>query len=68
VDHTGDELSRKLFCLVLGPDHLINKGTIIEEEGELIDIMPTVADLLGFYNNIPNELIQGRVLREIYKV
>jgi hypothetical protein len=67
VDHTGDEISRKLFCLVLGPDNLIKKNTVINEEGELIDVMPTVGDLLGFHSGIPKTLVPGRILNEIYK-
>jgi hypothetical protein len=68
VDHTGDEISRDLFCLVLGPDGLIQKNKVVDTERELIDVMPTVADLLGFHSESPKQLLQGNILNEIYKV
>ena len=54
LDHTGDTASRELFCLMLGPDNVIKQNRSIEKQsGESIDVLPTIANLLGFYENIP---------------
>ncbi|MEO0898973.1 MAG: hypothetical protein AAFY71_21355 [Bacteroidota bacterium] len=70
VDHTGDPTSREIFSLILGPQGVINKnlkvGTANNPVGETIDLVPTVANLLGFDLDIPTGLLNGRVLNEIY--
>jgi len=54
VDHTGEAMSREIFCLVLGPAGVVKTNNIISTvEGESIDVVPTIADILGFYNDIP---------------
>ncbi len=54
VDHTNDAMSREIFCLVVGPAGVVKQNQVINTvEGESIDIVPTVADILGFYNDIP---------------
>ena len=54
VDHTGEQMSREIFCLVLGPAGVVKNQVISTVEGESIDVVPTVADILGFYNDIPS--------------
>lgn len=69
VDHTGDENSKKIFCLVLGPPNLVRQGQWIDAiQGETIDIVPTIADLLGFRHKMPLGFLDGRVLKEAFYV
>jgi len=54
LDHTGDDSSREIFCLALGPSGVVKQGQSISTvEGESIDVVPTIADILGFYSDIP---------------
>ena len=56
IDHTNDQTSREIFCLILGPPGKVKANTKISNPngaGESIDIVPTIADVLGFYNDIP---------------
>jgi hypothetical protein len=54
LDHTSDQKSREIFCMVVGPPSVVNQNQIITAvEGESIDIVPTIADILGFANEIP---------------
>lgn len=69
LDHTGDQTSREIFCLMMGPPGVIKQNQVITSvTGESIDIVPTIADLLGFYSDIPMQYRQqmGRVLNEAY--
>ena len=69
-DHTGDENSRRLFALVVGPDDKVIQGqtlgTIGSPIGESIDIVPTIAHILGFYDDIPTYLLPGNVLEQAF--
>ena len=59
LDHTSDETSREIFCLVLGPAGMVNQNNMISTEvGESIDIVPTVARILGFDTDIPGGYLQ----------
>ncbi len=54
LDHNNDEMSREIFCLVMGPNGVVKQNqTITTTTGESIDIVPTIADILGFYSDIP---------------
>lgn len=59
LDHTGETvngraLSREIFCLVMGPYGVVKQNTLYSTPmGESIDILPTIADVLGFYTDIP---------------
>jgi hypothetical protein len=65
VDHTGDDMSKDIFCLVLGPSDVVRQGRIIEEKiGESIDIVPTICHLLGFEHALPTHLLKGKVLKD----
>ena len=68
VDHTGDENSKKIFCMVLGPKSKIKRGIVIQDVvGESIDIVPTICDLLGFENDMDNSPITGQSLKTYFK-
>lgn len=62
-DHTNDDTSREIFALVCGPSGVIHQNkTISTEEGEAVDIVPTIANLLGFDVDIPAGMLTGQVL------
>ncbi|MEM7657573.1 MAG: hypothetical protein AAF399_15675, partial [Bacteroidota bacterium] len=69
VDHTSDPTSREIFALILGPDGVVNQnlsiGTPSDPVGESIDLVPTIADALGFHDEMPG-FLAGRVLDEIF--
>lgn len=69
-DHTNDQNSREIFSLIVGPPSVINQnssfGTASEPKGESIDVLPTIAHILGFYNDIPSGRLSGRVLNEAF--
>ena len=69
-DHTGDENSRDIFCLVVGPPSIVNQGLVVgsEEEpvGQTIDVVPTIAHILGFKDNIPSGYLPGTVLEQAF--
>ncbi len=67
IDHSNDEMSRRIFCMALGPEGVIKQNLRFDEErGESIDLVPTIAHALGFYDDIPKGMLQGRVLEEIF--
>ena len=54
IDGSGDQMSREIFCLVAGPPNIVRQNQVISQvRGESIDIVPTVARLLGFDSDIP---------------
>ena len=69
-DHTNDQNSREIFSLIAGPSSVINQnasfGTAADPKGESIDIVPTIAHILGFDNQIPSGKLAGRVLNEAF--
>ena len=69
TDHTNDDMSREIFCMMLS--HQANSSVyannlITDLSGESIDIVPTVANILGFDTDIPGGLLAGRVLNEAF--
>lgn len=67
LDHTSnDPVSREIFCLMVGPAGVVQANqTINQVTGESVDIVPTIADALGFGDAIANQL-PGRVLQEAF--
>jgi len=67
-DHTSDANSRQIFSLIVGPPGVIRQNEVIGTGnvpvGESIDIIPTIAELLGFRDQIPPGMLPGRVLHE----
>ena len=61
LDHTapvdmvsGDQMAREIFCLVAGPPNVVQQGQVINSvSGESIEIVPVIANLLGFDTSIP---------------
>ena len=67
LDHTNDDYSREIFSLILGPSGVVVQDqTFSQEKGESIDIVPTIANILGFDNDIPGGLLNGNVLTESF--
>lgn len=55
LDHTSDQSSRELFCLIAGPAGVVKQNNVISTEaGESIDIVPTICNILGYYQDIPS--------------
>jgi hypothetical protein len=71
LDHTGDDTSREIFSMILGPDGVVKKnqvvGTASNPIGESIDIVPTIAHALGFDVDIPAGRLPGRALLEAFE-
>ena len=69
-DHTSDENSRDVFALIVGPPDKVNQGQVLGSSsnsvGESIDIVPTIANILGFDTEMPSGLLPGRVLSEAF--
>ncbi len=64
-DHNSDATSREIFCLMCGPSNVIQQNQVISTEyGESIDVIPTIAELLGFRDRIPSGLLNGQVLTQ----
>lgn len=67
LDHTnGDPMAKEIFCLIAGPPNVVNQGKVINQEiGRSIDIVPTIANILGFDSEIPG-LLPGNVLQDAF--
>ena len=63
-------MSREIFALVLGPNGIVVQDQVFSEDGvekgESIDIVPTIANILGFDNDIPSGMLSGNVLTESF--
>lgn len=61
LDHTapvdgvsGDQMAREIFCLIVGPPAVVKQGLVVNSvEGESTEIVPVIANMLGFDANIP---------------
>ena len=50
-------MSREIFCLVAGPSGKVVQNQLISQvQGESIDVVPTIAKILGFYDEISGML------------
>lgn len=69
-DHTSDSNSRDIFGLIVGPTGAIKQNELVGSDsnpiGESIDIVPTIAHILGFGDQIPSGFLPGRVLNEAF--
>jgi len=69
-DHTSDDNSRRCFALIVGPSGVVRQnvteGSQNNPVGETIDIVPTIAHVLGFNDQIPGNLLNGRALTEAF--
>lgn len=67
LDHNNDQMSREIFCLMVGPSGVVKQGQVISQvQGESVDVVPTIANILGFDTNIPGGILDGRVLTEAF--
>lgn len=67
IDHTNDEISRQIFCLILGPPNkIVQNQEVSNQTGESIDIVPTIAKILGFSTNIPPGFLPGKHLEQAF--
>ncbi len=65
LDHNNDQMSREIFCLMAGKG--VKQGQVISQiQGESVDVVPTIANVLGFDNEIPFGILDGRVLTEAF--
>ena len=65
LDHNNDQMSREIFCLVVGPPGVVKQNQVINTvQGESVDIVPTIANILGFDTAIPGGLLDGQVLNQ----
>lgn len=66
IDH-GDETSKEIFCLIAGPaGKVIQNQAINSVTGQSIDIVPTIAKILGFYSDITPGKINGIPLDQAF--
>jgi hypothetical protein len=63
-DHASENDARKTFCLVAGTAEVVTQNRTITEKTESIDILPTIAHLLGFENILPT--LPGKILHEAF--
>ncbi|MCX6351604.1 MAG: hypothetical protein NTX03_07070 [Bacteroidetes bacterium] len=65
-DHTSDDNSRRVFAIVAGPSSVVKQGQVLgsagSPAGETIDIIPTIAHILGFEKDIPSGMLGGKAL------
>ena len=67
IDHTNTDTAREIFCMILGPQGIVNQNNSISSvAGESIDVVPTIARALGFYDDIPRGMLPGRFLEEAF--
>lgn len=59
VDGSGDQSARDIFCLVAGPPSKVNQGQVINAaSGESIEIIPAIANILGFDTEIQTGMLK----------
>ena len=67
LDHTSDNaMAREMFCLVAGPSGVIQQNKVVDTlNGKSIDIVPTIAHILGFWPDIQG-MVPGSPLYEAF--
>lgn len=67
LDHNNDAMSREIFCLVVGPSGVVRQNQVISNvQGESVDIVPTIAHVLGFDTDIPFGILDGSPLTQAF--
>lgn len=67
LDHTSDEMSRQIFTLVVGPSSkVVQNQEISSVMGQSVDIVPTIAKVLGFYDEVPGGTFDGAHLNAAF--
>lgn len=66
IDH-GDNTAKEIFCMIAGPPGKVAQNQVISAvKGESIDIVPTIAHILGFYPDIPSGFLNGNPLYQAF--
>jgi hypothetical protein len=66
-DHGDDQMSKEIFCMVVGPQGMVVQNQIFNNPlGQSIDVLPTIAHILGFKDAIPSGYLSGRALEEAF--
>lgn len=66
IDH-GDAMAREIFCMILGPSGKVYQNQVFNTvAGQSVDVVPTVAHILGFYNDIPSGMLPGSPLMQAF--
>jgi hypothetical protein len=58
VDLSGEQTAREIFCLVVGPDNVVKQDYVSPDSGESIEIIPLMANMLGFDSQIPSLMLR----------
>ena len=66
LDHTapdpsqgGDQMARDIFCLVVGPPAAVHQGQVITAtQGESIEVVSSVSNILGFDSDVPSGMLK----------
>ena len=68
IDASGDQTAREIFCLIAGPPSVVKQNQVISSvTGQSVDVVPTIARILGFDTNIPGDVsLPGRFLNEAF--
>jgi hypothetical protein len=60
-------MSREIFCLLVGPPGKIVQNQVISSiQGQTIDVVPSIAKILGFYSEIPGGMLEGMPLEQAF--
>jgi arylsulfatase A-like enzyme len=65
-DHSDDVQARNIFCLIAGPAEIVGQNRVTDYVGESIDILPSIAHLLGFENELDS--MPGKILHDAFSV
>jgi hypothetical protein len=66
-DHGDDQMSKEIFCMVVGPQGKVVQNQVFSNQlGQSIDVVPTIAHVLGFKDAIPSGYLSGRALEEAF--
>lgn len=69
-DHTSDQNSREIFGLIVGPPGVVNQGSIVGSSaspvGQSVDIVPTIAHILGFAGPLAGMGLDGQILQDAF--
>lgn len=70
IDHTGDDNSREIFSLIVGPPGIVNQGSVVGTSdnpvGQSVDIVPTIAHILGFSGPVTGMGLDGQILQQAF--
>ena len=69
-NNTANDNARRTFALIVGPPNKVKQNQVIGSaaapQGENIDVVPTIAHILGFNDQIPGGMLAGSPLMEAF--